>query len=69
MIKRLKAWLYGQFLPAWCKDDLLDANKRLQEALLQERRKNAELQAYIDGMLAALRRQPHIVFQNKEVNH
>lgn len=69
MIKKLKAWLYGRFLPAWCKDDLLEDNARLQQALIKERQKIAQLEAYIDGMQAALRRQPRIIIQSKEGSH
>lgn len=65
-MNKLKTWLYNRFLPAWCKDDLLEANARLSQALAEQRQENDRLRAYISGMQAAVKRSPRI-YINGEV--
>lgn len=55
-MSKMKRWLYNKFLPAWCKDDLMDENTDLRERLQKADWDNRELRAYIDGMETALRR-------------
>lgn len=55
MMKKIRAWLYTQFLPAWCKDDLLDRNAQLLETVAELKQENQRLHAYIDGAHDALR--------------
>lgn len=66
-MSKLKRWLYNKFLPAWCKDNLMEANATLAEALDQERRENERLRAYINGMERALRYQKRIAIKTGEV--
>ncbi|NCB29459.1 MAG: hypothetical protein EOM63_06830 [Clostridia bacterium] len=59
-MSRLKQWLCGKFLPAYCRDEMLEENERLRERVRELRQENARLQAYIEGIHDALRRQPRI---------
>lgn len=54
-MSRCKRWLYNKFLPAWCKDDLLEKNRKLEAAIGEQKQKIEALQAYIEGMERALR--------------
>lgn len=63
-MNKFKAWFFGQFLPAWHREELEDAYAKIR-AQSQE---IARLNAYIEGMHAALRRQPRITINAKEVN-
>lgn len=56
-MRKLKIWLCTKFLPAWCKEELLDENKRLARLISEQREENDKLRAYIDGMNNAMRRQ------------
>lgn len=67
MIKRFKQWLYNRFLPAWCKDDLLAANKRLSDVVIEQRNEIGRLNAYIDGFETAARLQRRITINTGEV--
>ena len=53
---KLKRWLYQKFLPAWCREDLLEKHASLEELTKKQRREIEVLHAYIDGMEYALRR-------------
>ena len=64
-MSKFKRWLYNQFLPALCKDDLLEANARLEETADALRQENARLRAYIDGMETALRYQRRVTVRNE----
>lgn len=63
---KLKKWLCERFLPVWCREELLQENRRLQDSLREERSRNRELQAYIDGIHAALRTQRRITINTGE---
>lgn len=49
-MSKIKKWLYERFLPTWCREDLLEANKRLLEKVDAQAREIERLNAYIDGM-------------------
>lgn len=67
-MRKLKRWLYERFLPAWCRDDLMRANELLSAKVQAQAREIERLEAYIDGVHAAQRRQPRIVINRKEVS-
>ena len=67
-MSKLKKWLYERFLPAWGRDDLMRANELLSEKCKAQAREIERLQAYIDGVQAAQRRQPRIVINCREVS-
>lgn len=54
-MNKLKVWLCMRFLPAWCKDELLEENTRLRRELTEAQQENKRLRAYIDGVHTALR--------------
>ena len=63
---RLKAYLIHRFLPAWCREELLTENEKLRKTVSRQAAEIAQLNAYIDGVTDALRRQPRIVVQGGE---
>ncbi len=65
---KFKRWLCNKFLPAYCRDALLEENARLRELVSDYQEENARLRSYIDGMDAVLRRQRRIVINNGEVS-
>lgn len=65
---KFKRWLCNKFLPAYCRDALLEENARLRELVSDYQKENARLRSYIDGMDAVLRRQRRIVINNGEVS-
>ena len=56
-MKKFKRWLIEKFLPTYCRNELLEENKRLSERIKELQAKNDRLNAYIDGMESALRYQ------------
>lgn len=68
MLKKLKRWLYERFLPAYCRDALLEENAALKEQIREYQRENGQLRAYIDGMETAIRRHSRITINAKEVS-
>lgn len=62
-MRKLKTWLMERFLPAWAKDTVYQENKALRADLERKKQEISELNAYIDGMETAMRRQ-RIVIQN-----
>ncbi len=55
-MNKCKRWLYNKFLPAYCKEDLLEENKKLAELVEQQRREMEILHSYLDGIEHGLRR-------------
>lgn len=66
-MRKIKKWLCGKFLPAYCRDDLLDTNKRLITKIAEQEQEIERLNAYIDGMQYAMVRQPRVIIKAKEV--
>lgn len=64
-MSRLKRWLYNRFLPAWCKDDLLEANARLEATVEVQRQKIDRQSAYISGLETAMRYQRRVTVRNE----
>lgn len=67
-MSKFKRWLYGRFLPAWCRESLLEENTRLAEKVRAQAREIERLNAYIDGLEHAMRRQPRIIINTREVS-
>lgn len=44
---KFKQWLYNRFLPAWCKEDLLETNRRLTQVVRDQKVEIGRLNAYI----------------------
>lgn len=60
-MKKLRKYLINRFLPAWCREELLEENRQLRERVDRQATEIARLKAYIGGMTDALRRQPRII--------
>lgn len=60
-MKKLREYLINRFLPAWCREELLEENRQLRERVDRQVAEIARLKAYIGGMTDALRRQPRII--------
>lgn len=54
------------FLPAWCREELLEENKKLRQKVERQAEEIDRLNAYIDGVTDALRRQPRIIVNGGE---
>ena len=65
---RLKRWIIDQFLPAWCRSELMDENRRLTEKIEKQAAKIDRLNAYIDGLQDALCRQPKIIINGGDAS-
>ena len=66
MISKIKTWLYERYLPAWCRDDLMEANTRLRKQVADQAQEIERLNAYIDGMQDAMIRQSRIIIRGEE---
>ena len=64
-MSKFKRWLYNRFLPAWCKEELLSANRALSKTVAEQQHEIERLNAYIDGMETALRAQRRITIRNE----
>jgi len=64
---KFKQWLYNKFLPAWCKDNLLEENARLKLKLADLKQENDRLNAYIEGLHDAMRLQKRVIIKNEGV--
>lgn len=61
MLGRFKRWLILKYLPAWCRDELLEENRQLREKVERQAGEIAQLNAYIEGVTDAMRHQPRII--------
>lgn len=65
---RWKRWMINKFLPAWCRSELMDENRRLTEKIEKQSAKIDRLNAYIDGLQDALCRQPKIIINGGDAS-
>lgn len=61
-MRKLKRWLLEKYLPAWCREELLTENDKLEKKIKKQAAKIECLNAYIDGMKDGIRRRPLISF-------
>lgn len=66
-MSKFKKWLYERYIPAYLRDDLMEANERLQKKVDAQAAEIDRLNAYIDGMQDAMIRQSRIIIKGKEV--
>ena len=60
-MRKLKTWLLERFLPAWAKDSAYRENMALREKLAEREQEIRELNAYLDGVENAIRRQRIVI--------
>lgn len=65
-MRKFKRWLIERFLPAWCREELLTENRRLRERVQRQAAEIDRLNAYVDGVRDAIRRQPRIIINGGE---
>lgn len=65
-MKKLREYLINRFLPAWFREELLEENKKLRQKVERQAAEIDRLNAYIDGVTDALRRQPRIIVNGGE---
>ena len=65
-MKKLREYLINRFLPAWCREELMEENKKLRQKVERQAEEGDRLNAYIDGVTDALRRQPRIIVNGGE---
>lgn len=63
-MRKFKNWLFNKFLPAWCKESLMEDNKRLLAANAAQKQEIAQLNAYINGIESAMRIRSKITINN-----
>lgn len=66
-MSKFKLWLYQRFLPAYCRDELTETNKRLSAIIIEQKQEISRLNAYIDGLEMAMRSQRRITIHTGEV--
>ncbi len=64
-MSKFKKWLYNRFLPAYCRDNLMETNARLLAANAEQKREIERLNAYISGLETAMRNQRRVVIRNE----
>ena len=62
---KLKHWFIHNYLPAYCRDELLADNARLVSIVNELKQENGCLKAYIDGLERAMRNRRRIVIRNE----
>lgn len=60
-MRKFRIWFCQRFLPDWCREELIEENRRLAAAAERLRQENRELTACIAGMEAVLKRLPKTV--------
>lgn len=62
-MNKCKRWLLERFLPTWCREELLEENRKLRSEIEDQRQQLRQLEAYISGMRTALRLGRKIMIQ------
>jgi len=60
-MRKLRTWILERFLPAWAKDSVYRENAALLEKIAEQEQKIRELNAFIDGIETALRKQRVVI--------
>ena len=63
-MRKFKHWFCDKFLPAYCKEEFREEFKRLLSANAAQKQEIDRLNAYIDGLEAALRVRSKITINN-----
>lgn len=62
---KLKKMIVEKYLPLWCRSELIDENRRLEERNKKQADEIERLSAYIDGMHDALRYRQKIIVNRR----
>lgn len=66
MMRKLKEWFWGRFLPMWAKESLLADYRKMEKELASLRAELDMKDAYISGMSAGIKHQRRIVINTVE---
>lgn len=64
-MSKIKQWLLYKFLPAYCKEKLIEENGRLVKENEELKAENRILEAYIDGLETGMKALKRIQIINK----
>ncbi len=64
-MSKFKKWFFNKFLPAYCKEKLIEENSSLIKKYEELKTENKSLKAYIDGLETGLRSVKRIQIINK----
>jgi len=67
-MSKFKQWLINRFLPAYCRDELKEENRRLAAKVAEQQAEIDRLNAYIAGLETAMRAQRRITINVGEVS-
>ena len=67
-MRKWKTWLLERFLPAWAKDSVCRENQALREKLAQREQEIRELNAFLNGVETALRKQRIVIQMGGEAS-
>lgn len=67
-MRKIKQWLIGRFLPAWCREEMLAENRKLADKVQRQAAEIDCLRAYIEGLRTAMRYQPKIIANGGAAN-
>ncbi len=56
-MNKFKRWLYERYLPAYCKEKLMQDNLLLEQTIDELKNENECLRSYVKGMEKAMRMQ------------
>ena len=66
ILKRIKQWFLGRFLPMWAKETLLTENQRLREEVETLRNELEQKEAYINGLMVGVKSLRKVVINTTE---
>lgn len=66
ILKRIKRWFFGRFLPMWAKETLLVENQRLQKDVEALRNELEQKEAYINGLTVGVKSLRKVVINTTE---
>lgn len=64
-MSKFKKWLYDKYLPAYCREKLIEENEDFKKQLQEAKAENRELKAYINGMQTGLKSVKKIQINNR----
>lgn len=64
-MSKIKQWFFNKYLPAYCKEKLMEENDTLRREVQELKAEKNELEAYISGMQRGLRAVKKIQIVNR----
>ncbi|MBQ3045144.1 MAG: hypothetical protein IJD49_04245 [Clostridia bacterium] len=64
-MSKIKQWFFNKYLPAYCKEELIEENNKLRMQVQELKAEKKELESYISGMQRGLRAVKKIQIVNR----